>query len=71
MQSLNPEHQLKSVEDIFPKNLSSKEAKDKTDRIKTMEPNIVRDDSLYKTGNKKIKLIFKSLKLRSFGREIC
>ena len=26
LQSLNPEHQLKSVEDIFPKNLLNKEA---------------------------------------------
>lgn len=44
MQSLNPKHQLKSIEDLFQKNLLNAETKNNIGKIKTMEQEIVRDN---------------------------
>ena len=62
-QSLNSKQQLKSVEDLSPKNLSNIEAKDEIDQIKIIEQETIREKIIHKTFNKKeIKLmIFKSL----------
>ena len=45
MQSLNPKQQLKSIKDLFPKNLLNTEARDEMDKI--------RDDFIYEIDNKK------------------
>ena len=53
MQSLNPKQQLKSIKDLFPKNLLNTEARDEMDKIKMIEQEIFRDGFIYETGNKK------------------
>ena len=53
LQSLNTDQQVKSIEDLFPKNLSNTEAKGDIHTIKMTEQQIIGDDLIYKTGSKK------------------
>ena len=53
MQSLNPKQQLKSIKDLFRKNLLNTEARDEMDKIKMIEQEIFRDDFIYEIDNKK------------------
>ena len=53
MQSLNPKQQLKSIKDLFRKNLLNTEARDEMDKIKMIEQEILRDDFIYEIDNKK------------------
>ena len=53
MQYLNPKQQLKSIEDLFPKNFLNTETKNEIDEIKMIEQEVIRDDSIYKTGKKR------------------
>ena len=52
MQYLNHKQQLKLMEDLFPKNVLHAEARNETDKIKTIEQEVVRDDLIYKIRNK-------------------
>ena len=53
LQSLILKQQLKSIEDLFPENLLNTKAKDEIDKVRTIEKEIIRDDLIYKAGNKK------------------
>ena len=53
LQSLNTDQQVKSIEDLFLKNLSNTEAKGDIHTIKMTEQQIIGDDLIYKTGSKK------------------
>ena len=41
------------MEELFPKNLLNTEAKDEINKIKRIEQEIIRDNLIYKKGNKR------------------
>ena len=63
---------MKSIEDLFPKDLLIKDVKDETETIKTIEQQIFRDDLICQV-DKKEKKIYDFLRFKtaqSFGRDI-
>ena len=67
-QSFNPDQQLKSMQNLFLKDLLDKEAKGKIDKVKTIEWQIIRDGLIFVI--KKGWNIFSKVLKQSFWEEI-
>ena len=50
MQFFNPKQQLKSVKDLFPKNLFNTKAKDDMEKLK-QKKKIIKEDEIYRTAD--------------------
>ena len=50
LQFFNPKQQLKSVKDLFPKNLFNTKAKDDMEKLK-QKKKIIKEDEIYRTAD--------------------
>ena len=50
LQTFNPKQQLKSVKDLFPKNLFNTKAKDDMEKLK-QKKKIIKKDEIYRTAD--------------------